>query len=83
MTVSDVTVSDKNLQAHVDGELTAEARAALAKAMLASEVLSHKVSELRSLTQLVRLAYREPPTPGDQRTESCVQPSLHASTHDT
>ncbi len=60
-------VSDYELNAYVDGELTGDERAEFAKQLLASDTSSDQVSAARSLTQLIRLAYSKPPTLDDLR----------------
>lgn len=55
--IINMTVADFDLHAYIDGELTGQDRAVVAKQILASEGLFETACTLRSLTQLVRLAY--------------------------
>ena len=50
-------ITESDLHAYVDGELSGREHAEITTAILASEKLRKRVSELRALTELVRLAY--------------------------
>ena len=56
-----MAVSDIDLHAYVDGELTEETRLTVEKEVQASNELFDHVLALQSLKQMVRLAYRMAP----------------------
>jgi anti-sigma factor RsiW len=56
-----MAVSDNELHAYVDGELTEEMRVTVEKEVQASNELFDHVLALQSLKQILRLAYRMAP----------------------
>lgn len=60
-----MTVSDSELHAYVDGELTGEQFVRVANVILSSEELFDHVCDLQTLKHLFRQAYETVPAPNE------------------
>ena len=69
--------SDEFINAFVDDQMTPEEKAWVYAHPACDEAFNRRVCELRKIRDLIRLAYRELPMPGQDR----VIPSVKAAGH--
>lgn len=69
--------SDEFINAFVDNQVTPEEKAWAYAQLASSEAFNRRICELRKIRDLIRLAYRELSTPGQDR----VTPSVKAAGH--
>jgi uncharacterized protein len=65
--------SDEFINAFVDGQMMPEERAQVYAQAASDEAFNRRVCELRKIRDLIQLAYRELPKPGQNRAITSVK----------
>ena len=74
-------LSDEFINAFVDDQLLSEDKARVYTSAAFDEAFNRRVCELRKISDLVRLAYRELPKSGQNRAIPCVKVTDHLNHH--